>query len=89
MDGAPFDEECPPEDFYWAFRRVLVDELARPTYMLSMPLVTSVPSHVRESWGMNRRTDNPRLTMLKCPFNQNLAQNKYCTRREDLTAGLA
>jgi hypothetical protein len=47
-DGALFDEECPPEDFYWAFRRVLVDVLARSTYM-SMFSMFSVPRHVAGS----------------------------------------
>jgi hypothetical protein len=42
-DMALFDDLCPPEDFYWAFRRVLVDVLARSTYMsmFSMFFVTT------------------------------------------------
>jgi hypothetical protein len=43
MDGAFFDE-----DFYWAFRRVLVDVLARSTYM-SMFSMFSVLMHVAGS----------------------------------------
>jgi hypothetical protein len=48
VDGALFDEDCPPEDFYWVFRRVLVDVLARSTYM-SMFSMFSVPRHVAGS----------------------------------------